>query len=173
MIKLNNRTIYDDGTVICTEAAVVEMLYSGRDISTVVVEPNTDVELYNKSDQYLDTNYGEIATGTDPIYKDVNWFEYWMTPEPYATMDVENFIFEKCKNENEVQRVTQELKLYNERNMIPVLKHLVYLTDVWRQQNIFWGVGRGSSVGSFVLYLIGINRINPLEYGLEIDEFLK
>lgn len=173
MIKLDNRTIYNDGTVICTEAAVLEMLYSDKDISTVIVEPNTDVELYNKSDQYLDTNYGEIATGTDPVYNDVNWFEYWLTPEPYASMNIEEFIFQKCKNETELDRAKQELQLYHERKMMPVLRHLVYLTDTWRQQNIFWGVGRGSSVGSFVLFLIGINRINPLEYGLKIDEFLK
>ena len=36
-----------------------------------------------------------------------------------------------------------------------------YLVDTMRNNNIVWGVGRGSSVGSFVLYKIGINRINP------------
>lgn len=173
MINLDNRTIYDDGTVICKESAVVEMLYSDKDISNIIVEPNTDVDLYNKSDQYLDTNYGEITVGVEPIYDDINWFEYWLTPDHYKNIDVETFILKKCKNETEVQRAKTELKLLNDRNMFPILKHLIYLTDFWREHNIFWGVGRGSSVSSFVLYLIGINRINPLEYGLDIDEFLK
>jgi DNA polymerase III alpha subunit len=42
-----------------------------------------------------------------------------------------------------------------------------------RKNNILWGVGRGSSVASFVLYLIGIHRINSLFYNLPIEEFLK
>ena len=57
--------------------------------------------------------------------------------------------------------------------MLPVLRHLVYMVDHFRREGITWGVGRGSSVSSFVLYLIGINRINPLEFGLDIKEFLK
>jgi DNA polymerase III alpha subunit len=42
-----------------------------------------------------------------------------------------------------------------------------------RDNNIVWGVGRGSSIASFVLYLIGIHRINSLYYDLSINEFLK
>ena len=63
--------------------------------------------------------------------------------------------------------------MYQERNMFTLLKYLKYLVDTMRQNNIVWGVGRGSSVASFVLFLIGIHKINSLYYDLPIDEFLK
>jgi DNA polymerase III alpha subunit len=72
-----------------------------------------------------------------------------------------------------MQRAGQELLLYQEREMFVLLKYLKYLVDTMRNNNIVWGVGRGSSVSSFVLFLIGVHKINSLYYGLDIDEFLK
>ena len=172
-MKLKNRTVYEDGTVICEDSAIVEALYADKNIEIVIAEPSSDIDLYNKSDLYLDTNYGQIQSATSPQFSSVNWFDYWVTPEPYASMDIEDHIYNRCKTEQEIVRVQEELVLFNERHMIPVLRHLVYLTDHWRSQKILWGVGRGSSVGSLVLYLIGINRINPLDFDLGIEEFLK
>jgi DNA polymerase III alpha subunit len=42
-----------------------------------------------------------------------------------------------------------------------------------RKNKIVWGVGRGSSVASYVLFLIGIHKVNSLKYNLDIKEFLK
>jgi len=38
---------------------------------------------------------------------------------------------------------------------------------------VIWGVGRGSSVASFVLYKLGVHRINSLHYNLDVGEFLR
>lgn len=172
-IDLKNRRILDDGTVICTNSALVEILYSGSDLNLAVSEPDTDIELYNHADKLLDTNYGEIQTADDKLFENIRWFEYWTTPEPYASMDILEYIYNRCTSADEIIRVQEEMTLFEERDMLPVLRHLVYLTDFWRERNIFWGVGRGSSVGSFILFLIGINRINPLEFDIDIEEFLK
>jgi DNA polymerase III alpha subunit len=82
-------------------------------------------------------------------------------------------VLEQCQNETELQRVGEELLLYQEREMFPLLCYLKYLVDTMRANDIVWGVGRGSSVASFVLFLIGIHKINSLYYDLPIDEFLK
>jgi DNA polymerase III alpha subunit len=42
-----------------------------------------------------------------------------------------------------------------------------------RKENIVWGVGRGSSVASYVLYLIGVHKIDSLYYNLDVEEFLR
>ena len=63
--------------------------------------------------------------------------------------------------------------LYQERDMFVLLQYLKYLVDTMREHNIVWGVGRGSSVSSFVLFLIGIHKINSLYYDLSINEFIK
>jgi len=57
--------------------------------------------------------------------------------------------------------------------LFDLLKFLTYLVDVMRENNIIWGVGRGSSVSSFVLYKLGVHRIDSMYYKLEIDEFLR
>ena len=99
------------------------------------------------------------------------------TPLPDSShsdsFDIAKFVLDKCKNEEELQRAGEELLLYQERDMFMLLCYLKYFVDTMRKNKIVWGVGRGSSVSSFVLYLIGVHRINSLYYDLSIDEFLK
>lgn len=97
----------------------------------------------------------------------------WNFPDSYKDMDIAKYILEQCKNEEELQRAGHELLLYQEKDMFMLLKYLKYLVDNMRENNIVWGVGRGSSVSSFVLFLLGVHKINSLYYDLEIEEFLK
>ena len=90
----------------------------------------------------------------------------WYLPDEYATMDIAKWVLDQCKSEPELQRAGQELLMFQERNMFMLLQYMKYLVDTMRKHNIVWGVGRGSSVSSYVLYLIGT-------YDLSIDEFLK
>ena len=94
-------------------------------------------------------------------------------PMAYYNLDIAQYVLSLCKTDEELQRVGAELLLYQDRNMFNLLKYLTYLVDTMRKNNVVWGVGRGSSVSSYVLYLLGIHRINSLHYDLSIDEFLK
>ena len=97
----------------------------------------------------------------------------WHMPKEYYDLDIAKWVLDQCNNEAELQRAGDELIKFQERNMFVLLQYLKYLVDTMRKNNIVWGVGRGSSVASFVLFLIGIHRINSLYYELSIDEFLK
>ena len=97
----------------------------------------------------------------------------WHMPIEYKNFDIAKFVLDQCKSEAELQRAGQELLMFQERDMFVLLQYLKYLVDIMRKQNIVWGVGRGSSVASFVLFLIGVHKINSLYYDLNIDEFLK
>ena len=97
----------------------------------------------------------------------------WFMPIDYKNFDIAKYVLELCKTDYELQRVGDELIKFQERQMFPLLCYCKYLVDTMRNNNILWGVGRGSSVSSYVLYLIGIHRINSLHYDLSIDEFLK
>lgn len=99
--------------------------------------------------------------------------QIWNIPVEYQNFDIAEYVLGLCETEEELQRVGQELLLYQERDMFPLLVYLKYLVDTMRQNNIVWGVGRGSSVASYVLFLIGVHRINSLFYDLDIDEFLR
>jgi DNA polymerase III alpha subunit len=97
----------------------------------------------------------------------------WHMPNEYKSLDIAKYVLDQCKTEAELQRAGHELMLFQERDMFVLLRYLKYLVDTMRKNNIVWGVGRGSSVASFVLFLIGVHRINSLYYDLSIDEFLK
>ncbi len=97
----------------------------------------------------------------------------WHMPAKYREFDIAKWLLEQCKHEEEIQRVGKELLLYQKRGQFQLLQYMKYLVDLMREHNIVWGVGRGSSVSSFVLFLIGIHRINSIYYGLDVEEFLK
>ena len=97
----------------------------------------------------------------------------WFIPKEYQDINVIEYILDLTKNEEQYQRVVAELDLFLQYDMLNVLKFCIYLVDTLRQNKIFWGVGRGSSVASYVLYLIGIHKIDSLKYNLNIHEFLK
>jgi len=97
----------------------------------------------------------------------------WHMPEYYKNLDIAELVLKRCKNEAELQRAGIELMMYLDRGMFPLLQYLFYLVETMRVNNIVWGVGRGSSVASFVLYLIGVHKINPIYYDLDINDFLR
>jgi len=88
-------------------------------------------------------------------------------------MIVYEFIKKIVKTDDEKQRIAIEMTMFEERKMMNVLRFLIYLVDSMRKNKIVWGVGRGSSVASYVLFLIGIHKVNSLKYNLDIKEFLK
>ena len=93
----------------------------------------------------------------------------WFMPSEYYSMDIAQWVLDQCKTDAELQRAGEELIMFQERDMFTLLKYLKYLVDTMRKHNVVWGVGRGSSVASFVLFLIGIHKINSLYYDLSID----
>ena len=94
-------------------------------------------------------------------------------PEKYQDFEIVGYLLDKTTNEVEYQRVVTELELFIQHNMIDLLKYLKYLIDTLRENNVLWGVGRGSSVASYVLYLMGVHKVDSIKYNLDINEFLK
>ena len=97
----------------------------------------------------------------------------WSMPVEYKKLDIAQWLLDQCRTQEELQRVGEELILYQERNLFDLLRQLKYVVDTWRKNNVVWGVGRGSSVASYVLYLLGVHRINSMYYDLDVHEFLR
>lgn len=136
------------------------------------------VENQIKFDDVLELEYKPELIEYKSINQSIEEFDSknqknWLMPDNYKTMDIAKYVLDQCTTEEELQRAGQELLMFQERDMFVLLCYLKYLVDTMRQHNIVWGVGRGSSVASFVLFLLGVHRINSLYYDLSIDEFLK
>lgn len=97
----------------------------------------------------------------------------WYMPKEYANMDIAYHILGLCKTDVELQRAGDELIKYQERGLLPLLCYMKYLVDTMEKHKILWGVGRGSSVSSYVLYLLKVHRIDSMYYDLSVEDFLK
>lgn len=103
--------------------------------------------------------------------KEIN-SKHWFIPNDYYPNLVE-MLYGMCETDEQRDRVSQELELYIKHNMSDVLYVMKYIVDTLRENNVVWGVGRGSSVASYVLYLIGVHKIDSIKYKLPIEEFFK
>lgn len=97
----------------------------------------------------------------------------WHMPVEYQQLDIAEHVLSLCSTQEQLQRCGQELLLYQERNLFDLLRYMKYLVDTMKQHNVIWGVGRGSSVASYVLYLLQVHRIDSMYYNLDIHEFLR
>jgi len=97
----------------------------------------------------------------------------WHMPDEYKILDIAEHVLGLCQSEPELQRCGAELLLYQERDLFNLLRYLKYLVDIMTKNQVIWGVGRGSSVASFVLYKLGVHRIDSLHYNLDVTEFLR
>jgi len=173
-IQLKGRSVTENGKVIFTEEGIFEYLYSGRlDLSGVVVEKDSvDIELFNTFSKIHDSVYDPIPIydqSTDKPIEDLEWF----IPEPYASLNIMEYVRNLCVRDDEIERVNYEMALYESLDLINLLRLMVYLVDTMRHNNIVWGIGRGSSVASYVLFLIGVHKVDSIRFKLDVTEFLK
>jgi DNA polymerase III alpha subunit len=99
--------------------------------------------------------------------------ERWYMPDSYKEMDIAAHVLSLCKTEPELQRCGEELLLYMERDLFDLLRYMTYLVDTMELNNVVWGVGRGSSVSSYVLFKLRVHRIDSMFYKLDPSEFLR
>lgn len=146
-----------------TEEQGIELLYRNREIADI---PFVDVATYNRYADEL-----ELI----PLSDSPTWSQDFAIPERYKTLEVDEYIRSIPHSDGEAgqARIESELELFRTRNLFPILQTLIYIVDTMRKHNVVWGVGRGSSVASYCLYLMGVHRINSLRYNLDIHEFLK
>jgi len=167
------------GQITVSEKEAFNLLYNGE-VATFAELFLSDPELikqFNQSvkqnaDPIPNLNFLEEPTDSIELFDESNRCD-WFMPKEYHEFPMETWLLEQCNSEEQRDRVLQELTLYIQHDMYDVLFYLKYLVDTLRANNIVWGVGRGSSVASYVLYLIGIHKIDSIKYELDISEFLK
>jgi len=164
------------GQIIYNESDLVNMVMSGVTIECLqgmLVEPGVNLET---ASAYLD----QVPELVEYAFTDMTVEEFdvmkqnsWHMPEEYKNLDIAEYILGLCDSDARLQRCGQELLLFQERNLFDLLRYLKYLVDTLTANHMIWGVGRGSSVASYVLYLLGVHRIDSMFYDLDPTEFLR
>ena len=165
------------GQMIFSEDDCVSMLMRGQSIlDGMLVDATVDLETAaGMLEQVpLFVQYNELAMQV----MSVEDFDHrnqgqWLMPDEYKNLDIAEHVLSLCESEAALQRVGEELLLYQARDLFDLLRYLKFLVDIMQENNLIWGVGRGSSVASYVLYLLKIHRIDSLHYNLDIAEFLR
>lgn len=168
---------YDQyGQTYTTSNELCDLLYKNPQLDISLFQVEDSIE-YNRSVAELHAEL-DLLDSYHSISQTVEEFDRvlqtnWRMPQEYKDLDIAEYALSLCQQEHELQRVGEELILYQERNLFDLLRYLKYLVDTLRKNNVVWGVGRGSSVASYVLFLLGVHKIDSLYYNLDINEFLK
>ena len=165
------------GQAILSSDKLRELLLQGKNIGHLNVVQDEDIQLYEK---YQDILLRQKTIFLDAPAEDLTFDDFhlqkadeWIFPLEYQQIDVLTFLLDKCKTQQEIDRVNEEYLLYLERDLVMLLRLFIFLVAYLREKKFIWGVGRGSSVSSYILYLIGIHRVDSLRYGFSISDYLK
>lgn len=167
--KLKNRTLFADGTLLVSPDGVPSLLLQGVPLDKIRV---TQVD--DEVCQFNQISDNEIQTGA-PESENVNLA--WNIPPEYASLDVRAYVSTKLderglsKDERYVGRVEAEMRQIESRKLVDLVRCLIYIVDRFRDTATIWGVGRGSSCASLVLFLIGIHCVDPIRFNIPLEEF--
>ena len=167
------------GELVFSENDIRDLLMQGRavdQLKNLIVDTSVDLEQLiqdiERPESLLTWQYSSQQDMMVPEFHSAQQ-KIWHMPEEYKQLDIAKHILGLCESEAELQRCGEELLLFQERNLFDLLRYLKYLVDVMTTNRVIWGVGRGSSVASYVLYKLGIHRIDSLYYKLNCHEFLR
>ena len=164
------------GQCIYTQQEVFNLIMQGVNIDSLYIEHDSELnellKAYEDKDfnRYINVNHGEEA-----VFHRLRQ-RIWNMPEKYQDLDIQEYLINRmsvCSNPEYAVRLSHELALFEQYNLLDLLRYMKYMVDTFRSKNIVWGLGRGSSVSSYVLYLIGVHKIDSIYYDLDIEEFLK
>lgn len=170
--------INEYGQVIVSESEAFDALYSGKllDLGTIFLDNPAICTLFNESvrKNYDKTGFVQFCVKPTISISDFDRAnqQQWFMPADYCPNLVE-MLYSMCTTKEQQDRVSLELELFIQHGMYDLLHYLKYLVDTLREKNVLWGVGRGSSVSSYILFLIGVHKVDSIRYNLDIHEFLK
>lgn len=163
------------GQMIYSESDLCDLIMQGHAIDKITVDSTVDLETAAAilEDVPLFVKYDQLVEQISTEEFDHRNQNTWFMPDAYKDLDIAELVLSLCTDSAELQRCGHELLLYQERGLFDLLRYLKYLVDVMTENRLIWGVGRGSSVASYVLYKLGVHKIDSLHYDLDPAEFLR
>lgn len=150
---------------------VIELMLQGNSEVGCVIQCNDEFQAYENMHPGK-LKLEDTTLDIDTVHH--NNTTIWFMPTKYYSVDVLDYCLQKVGNDQiKRNRIELEYALFEERHLVKLLQYFIYLVDIMTDNDILWGVGRGSSVASYILFVIGIHSVDSLKYELDITEFLK
>lgn len=174
--ELKNRVLWYDGD-ITVKSNILSKFFEHGNITNVYVDVITEeVKQYNR---FVSKNQQlGIKTDIRPLNFD------WRLPEVYKTLNVEEYVFEVFDRNTAkgllqpeidqcIKRIAYELACYKKLGLYDILRAIIFIINKLEAEQTVWGVGRGSSVSSYVLFILGVHDVDSIKYDLDIHDFLR
>ncbi len=155
------------GRMFLEDNDIIELMLANRRVKILPSNKNSYIKFEGECKKYGITTPFTLDEDSESIN--------WKLPKEFQNLDIFDYIRTKHigLNKDQLQRVSEELKEFEKRNLTDLLRFLCYFVTILRSNNVIYGVGRGSSIASYVLYLLGVHRIDSYKFNLDIKEFLK
>lgn len=168
--QLADRTLWADGVSEVRPSELERAILSGIPLdSLAVTELTAEVRRLNL---LSGTKIG-VKEGLSKTFP-----PEWTIPDEYKNLDLEAYLFslpikQDSLYDKRIERLALEIDLFERHGLNTVLRVLIYVVDQMRKAKVVWGVGRGSSCSSYILYLIGLHAVDPVKYEVEITDFIR
>jgi len=172
-IELVGRTLWADGVSVVSPDQIETALTSGIPLASLAVtELTAEIKRLN---QLTDTKI-EIKMGLNKSFPPA-----WAIPDEYLKMDLNQYLCDtlgmRVKADDlldqRIDRLAQEIILFESHGLNDVLRVLIYIVDQLKIHGVVWGVGRGSSCSSYLLYLLGLHAVDAVKYDIDIRDFIR
>lgn len=167
---LGNRILWFDGSMTVEPDTILDFMRPNVKLHVTEVTP--EISSFNRlADTPIDVKRKLDASGIQP--------DIWLIPSHYLEIDLERYFDMKLNEwsgaERDIRRkrVDVELAAFQAVGKEIILRLMIYIIDTLTENNSVWGIGRGSSVSCFILYLIGVHDIDSVEYDLDFTDFMK
>lgn len=173
---LSDYTLWYDGVIEIDPANLEGLFLKNIDPTKIAVtEITPDIAKYNRLAKDKITTKSEIDA--ELIVFD------WQIPEEYLSIDIRKYVLDIASKKlsmyigtplkSRTDRINRELNEYSKRGLLGVLKVLIYTIDQFKEHKVIWGVGRGSSCASYILFLLEVHSVDSIKYDIPLEEFFK
>lgn len=175
---LQDRTLWFDGTNEVSPEKIIDFVLLNKHCVVSTTQLTPDVKRYNQLVSHDERI--SIKLENEP-------FDFqWNIPVEYKNINLHDYLIDKLDQEfihrgwtdtspeavKRCNRVVTELKAYKQKGLADLLRVLIYVINTLERKQCVWGVGRGSSVSSYVLYLIGVHDIDSVQYEIDFTDFI-
>ena len=175
---LSHRFIDDNGQVSFDMDGYIELLFLDKNTKHLTIKDKDNFDSFNRKmkfnsmkDEYKNNHLNEYRELSREEFDSIH--QKWNIPEEYLNLDIRSYTLSFANNDTERDRLIHELDILESRNFLIVIKAIKYIVDVMIENDITYGVGRGSSVASYVLFKLKVHRIDSLKYDIDFSEFLE
>ena len=173
-LLVDDHVLWQDGSISVPSDIITKYIHIAESGKLFTDDITPDIAEYN----LMTTHPIKVKKGLDKISPD------WILPPEITSIDIYEYLTDKLIDEFaaseftddemriRMQRLEAEYDALMDAGLSDLIYAIIYVINRFDANNTVWGVGRGSSTSSYLLYILGIHDIDSVEYDLDFTEFL-